>query len=116
MDNLTLLVQRLQKLPLEDIAGQLRASIPVLRETLEQTRALVVRLDTETAPQAKATLAQAQATLAALEQTLRSDSPTQTDLRQALDAFTQAARKLQDLADTLERHPESLIYGKGKQP
>ena len=116
MDNLTLLVQRLQKLPLEDIAGQLRASIPVLRETMEQTRALVVRLDTETAPQAKATLAQAQATLAALEQTLRSDSPTQTDLRQALDAFTQAARKLQDLADTLERHPESLIYGKGKQP
>jgi paraquat-inducible protein B len=83
----------------------------------------MARLDTETAPQAKATMAQAQATLAqaqttlaSLERTLGADSPTQADLRSALEQFTRAARSLQDLADTLERRPESVIFGKGKTP
>jgi paraquat-inducible protein B len=116
LENLAKVAERLQKLPLEDLAGEVRATIPVLRETLQQTRALMARLDQETAPQAKATLAQAQATLAALERTLGSDSPTQTDLRRALDQFTQAAQALRNLADTLERHPESMLFGKGKTP
>jgi paraquat-inducible protein B len=116
VENLAKLADHLQKLPLEDLAGELRATIPVLRETLQQTKVLMTRLDTETAPQAKATLAQAQATLAALERTLGSDSPTQTDLRRALDQFTQAAQALRNLADTLERHPESMLFGKGKKP
>ena len=63
-----------------------------------------------------ATLAQAQATLAALEKALGTGSPVQGDLHQALDEFAQAARALRNLADTLERHPESLIFGKGKTP
>jgi paraquat-inducible protein B len=116
LENLTRVSERLQKLPLEEIAGELRTTLPALRETLQQTKALMARLDTETAPQAKATLAQAQTTLAALERTLGSDSPTQTELRTALDEFAKAARSLRNLADTLERHPESLIFGKGKTP
>jgi len=116
VDNLARLVDHLQKLPLEEIAGQLRDTFPALRDTLEQTRALMARLDTETAPQAKATLAQAQTTLAALERTLGADSPTQADLRNALEEFAKAARALRNLADTLERHPESMIFGKGKTP
>jgi len=116
MDRLSGLVERLQKLPLEEIAGQLRDTFPELRDTLGRTRALLARLDTQTAPQAEATLAQAQATLAALERTLGADSPAQSDLRDALDQFAKAARALRDLADTLERHPESMIFGKGKHP
>ena len=115
LENLSRLVEHLQKLPLEQVAGELRATFPVLRETLQQTRALMARLDTETAPQARATLAQAQATLAALERTLGSGSPTQTELQRTLDEFAKAARALRNLADTLEQHPESLIFGKGKK-
>jgi paraquat-inducible protein B len=116
LESLAKVAEKLQKLPLEELAGQLRTTIPALRETLEQTKALMTRLDTQTAPQAQATLAQAQATLAALEQVLRSDSPNQTDLHNALDEFTRAARALRDLADTLERHPEAMVFGKGKTP
>ncbi len=116
VDNLTRLAERLQKLPLEEIAEELRNTFPELRDTLGRTRDLMARLDTETAPQAQATLAQAQATLAALERALGADSPTQEDLRDALDDFARAARALRDLADTLERHPESMIFGKGKTP
>jgi paraquat-inducible protein B len=116
VENLARVAERLQKLPLEELAGELRATFPALRETLQQTKALMARLDTETAPQAKATLVQAQTTLAALEKALGSGSPVQGDLHQALDEFTQAARALRNLADTLERHPESMIFGKGKKP
>lgn len=116
VDNLTRLAERLQKLPLEEIAEELRKTFPELRDTLGRTRDLMARLDTETAPQAQATLAQAQATLAALERALGADSPTQEGLRDALGDFARAARALRDLADTLERHPESMIFGKGKTP
>ncbi len=112
--NLTKFSERLQKLPLEEVIGELRASIPVLRETLKEAKGLMARLDQKTVPQAEATLAQGQTTLAALEKTLRSDSPTQQDLRSALEEFNKAARALRDLAETLERHPESLLFGKGK--
>lgn len=112
MDNLSTLAERLQALPLEDLAGQVRDTLPALRATLDQARTLLARLDTELAPQAKATLAQAQASLAALEQA--AGSGAQAELRQAMDAFAQAARSLRDLADTLERHPEALVFGKGK--
>ena len=116
LDSLSRLAERLQKLPLEEVAGQLRATFPELRDTLGRTRVLLERLDTGTAPQAEATLAQAQATLAALERTLDAGSPAQSGLREALDQFARAARALRDLADTLERHPESMIFGKGKNP
>jgi paraquat-inducible protein B len=113
--NLTNFLDRLRKLPLEDIGNELKSSIPALRESLQQATALMNRLDKETAPQAQATLAQAQATLAALEKTLRADSPVQSDLRRALDEFSKASRALRDLADTLERNPESVIFGKEKE-
>lgn len=112
--NLTSFMDRLQKLPIEDIAGELKTSIPALRETLRQASALMERLDRETAPQAKATLVQAQTALASLEKTLRSDSPVQQDLRRALDEFAAASRALRSLADTLERNPESIVWGKEK--
>ena len=54
--------------------------------------------------------------MATLEKTLHSESPTQGDLRTALEEFTKASRAIRDLADTLERHPESMIFGKGKKP
>ena len=115
VSNLTGFLDRLQKLPLEEIGNELKASIPELRDSLRQATALLNRLDKETAPQAEATLAQARATLASLEKTLRADSPVQQDTRRALDEFAKASRALRDLADTLERNPESLVWGKGKE-
>jgi paraquat-inducible protein B len=116
VDKLTAFAERLEKLPLEEVVEQLRSSLPVLKATLKETTGLMARLNQETVPQAQATLAQAQATLGALERTLRSDSPTQQDLHGALEAFTRAARAMKDLADTLERHPEAIVFGKGKNP
>lgn len=112
--NLTRFSERLNSLPLEEVMGELRTTIPVLRETLKEAQTLMGRLDRETAPQAEKTLAQAQATMEELEKILREGSPTQQDLRTALEEFAKASRAFRDLAETLERHPQSLIFGKGK--
>jgi paraquat-inducible protein B len=116
LDNLGRFAERLQDLPVEEVFDQARRTLPQLRETLKQAGGLMDRLDRETLPAAQATLARAQAALGALERTLRADSPAQEDLHRALDEFAQAARSLRDLADSLERHPESLIRGKGRTP
>jgi paraquat-inducible protein B len=97
------------------MVAEVRAALPALREALVKTGALMAKLDQETAPQAKATLAQAQATLGTLEQTLRADSPVQQDLHRALEEFAKASKALRELADTLERQPEALVFGKGRQ-
>jgi len=115
VSNLTKFLDRLQKLPLEEISGELKTSIPVLRETLQQATALMRHLDKETAPQAQATLAQAQTAMAALEKALGSEAPIQQDLRRALEEFAKASRALRDLADTLERNPEALVWGKKEE-
>lgn len=115
VSNLTKFLDRLQKLPLEEITGELKTSIPALRETLQQATALMRHLDKETAPQAQATLAQAQTAMAALEKALGSEAPIQQDLRRALEEFAKASRALRDLADTLERNPEALVWGKKEE-
>jgi paraquat-inducible protein B len=43
------------------------------------------------------------------------DAPFPNELREALLEVTRAARSLSALTDFLERHPESLIRGKGPE-
>jgi paraquat-inducible protein B len=67
------------------------------------------------APQARATLEQAEKTLASVERLASADAPLSQDLQQALREFTEAARSIRVLTDYLERHPDSIIYGKGNE-
>ena len=56
-------------------------------------------------------LAQAKGTLAAIEDMTQPDSELSTALRD----MSEAARAIRRLADTLERHPDNLLYGPKKQ-
>ena len=66
------------------------------------------------APAISNTLEQAQKTLVSVEGTLGQDSPLQYEMRQALNELGDAARSLRVLLEYLERHPDPLIFGKGK--
>lgn len=66
------------------------------------------------------TLAAAQATAEQMEKTLTNSanitspgSPVMYELLTALRELSEASRSMRSLADYLERHPESLIFGKG---
>jgi paraquat-inducible protein B len=96
-----------------DSADILQA-VHALNQTLQETRELVDNLNTNIAPSITATLDQAKQSLAAVEGTLGKDAPLQYEMRQALQELGDAARSLRVLLEYLERHPEALIFGKGK--
>jgi paraquat-inducible protein B len=96
---------KLDKLPLEKISAD-------LRQTLATANALLRRLDTEVAPEARDALIQARKSLDSADRVLQPGQPLQQDMRETLREVGRAAQALRVLADYLERHPESLLRGK----
>ncbi|WP_194791549.1 intermembrane transport protein PqiB [Pseudomonas sp. UFMG81] len=100
-------VERIGKLPLESIAGNLDGTLRELRVTLK-------RFDGQTLPGVKATLEQVQTTLRTANSAIAEDSPQREKLGDTLQELERMSRSLRDLADYLGRHPESLIRGRPK--
>lgn len=100
------LVERLDKLPLEDIGNN-------LRDTLKSADGLIKQLDSDLAPEAKKTLNDVRQTLDAVNGSLVSpEGPLGQDLQNTLREAERAARSLRNLGDYLQRHPEALLRGK----
>lgn len=138
-DNLISTLNKIGKIPFEELSQSLARSIDdvgqtaktvdsnfreikqdfesateALKQTLEETRALASQLNQDSAPALTQTLTQTQRTLAAAEDVLSSDAPLYHNLQNTLNELSQAARAFRELADYLERHPDSLLRGKGE--
>lgn len=95
---------------LNDTMGPLSSNmILTLKDSQELAKNLNARLEPFLNTSEK-TLNSAQTALASVE----TMTERQSSLDNALIELSQAARALRQLADTLERNPESLIYGKQK--
>ncbi|WP_255211090.1 intermembrane transport protein PqiB [Methylogaea oryzae] len=103
--SLAKLLKKVDKVPLEQIGGNVNAALGTLNRTVASMDQLLQRLDKETAPEARATLEE-------LRRTLKADSPLQQELRDTLNETARAARALRSLTDTLDTQPEALIRGK----
>jgi paraquat-inducible protein B len=114
------ILDKVEKLPLDQIATELRKDLASLDETLTGATRLIKKVDTELVPALKADLEGLQRAIAGMERTLKNvdtnllgpDAPAQQELRDALTEFTRAARSLRLFLDYIERHPESPIRGK----
>jgi len=101
----------------------LKGSISALHEALKSANKLVQNVDgkvgplissiDKTAVAAQAALKEAKESLDLTENILAEDSPTLTELTNTLREVSAAASSLSALADYLQRHPESLLRGKG---
>ncbi|WDY55659.1 PqiB family protein [Pseudomonas sp. PSKL.D1] len=100
-------IERVGKLPLESIAGNLDGSLRELRASLKQ-------FNGKTLPDVKVTLDQMNKTLQTANSAIAEDSPQRERLSESLDELERMSRSLRDLADYLGRHPESLIRGRPK--
>jgi paraquat-inducible protein B len=109
---LTSIAKKIERMPLEQIGGDLRQALQSLNRTLVSTEQAVKRLDKDVAPTAKSTLEDARRMFTTAERTLATDAPLQQDLRTSLRELARAAQSLRELTDLLERQPESLIQGK----
>jgi paraquat-inducible protein B len=134
------LTETIKKLPLEELVNQalqvvknidsvvnspdLKASIHTLHEALKNANELVEHVDEKVGPLASSiektagaaqdALKTATESLALTKNVLAEDSPTLTELNIVLREFSAAARSISAFADYLQRHPESLLRGKGK--
>ncbi len=115
MTTATKTLKEISDLPLKEIGTDLRAAIQSLNGTLNQARTLIKTLDSEVGTAAAKTLEQAEKTLAEMEKVLGSDSPLNHQATRAMEELAEAARSVRFLVDYLERHPDSLIFGKEKQ-
>ncbi|MET3107770.1 paraquat-inducible protein B [Oxalobacteraceae bacterium GrIS 2.11] len=106
------ILKKVDKIPLDQLSGDLQRALKQLTQTLADSDHLIQQVDTDLAPELKATLAEARGTLVKAQNTLNADSPLQSDLRETLKQVSKSARAIADLADYLDRHPDSLIRGK----
>jgi paraquat-inducible protein B len=112
--SVTQIVEKLEKLPLEEIGNDLRDTMAHLSKATEDVQKLVQNLDANVAPAASATLEQAEKTMIKVDRLLNADSPTGHELKRALGELAEAARNSSILTDYLESHPYSLVFGKEK--
>jgi paraquat-inducible protein B len=112
--NVSKIVEKFEKIPLEQIGNDLRDTMAHLNRTTEDLQKLVQNLDASVVPAANATLEQTQKTLIKVDRLLNAESPTGHELKRALGELADASRNISILVDYLERHPESLVFGKEK--
>lgn len=132
---LTRLLERLEKLPIEQIGKDLGATVHhtrqlmgsrdlaqavvKLNQSLDQLERFAQGLNTQLAPQvadvleqSRKAVASGQRALSAAEKVLNADAPVSYELSQTLKELAKAARAVSALADLLDRNPQALIYGK----
>jgi paraquat-inducible protein B len=106
------IASKLNKVPYEQIAADLRTTLATLNKTLTSTEQTVTRINNDVTPELAAAMKDVRKTVNSAERTLADDSPLQQDMRQTLQELTRAAGSVRVLTDYLERHPESLLRGK----
>ena len=106
------IAKKLEKLPLDEVANDVRQTVQTLDATLKDADKMIRKVDKDIMPEVRMTLEEARKTLSAAKQTLSADAPLQQDLRETLRELSRTAQSLRVLTDYLERHPESLIRGK----
>ncbi|WP_338579309.1 MlaD family protein [Pseudomonas sp. ML2-2023-6] len=104
-EKLESMVNKINQLPIERIAGNLDSNLVELRKGLTQFNA-------KTLPSVQTTLADVSKTLQSASSTLAEDSPQREQLTQTLDELGRMSRSLRELSDYLGRHPESLLRGR----
>jgi len=111
-DSVVSIAKKLEKVPLDQIAARLMATMATLDDTLKNADRLVRQLDDTIAPQISDTLKEAQGAMKNAKEVLGQDAPLQSDLSATLLELSRAAKSVNALVDYLERHPEALLRGK----
>lgn len=113
------ILQKIDKIPLEELSGDARKTLQSLEAALKSADKLLKNIDAAVVPETRLmledvrkTLNEANKAIAGAKQTLSADAPLQQDLRETLREVGRAAQSLRLLGDYLERHPEALISGK----
>jgi paraquat-inducible protein B len=108
------LAQKLDRLPVDRIAGNIDSVLTSLHAALDGTNHLVGSVDKNLIPEAQSALAQARMTLADTQHVVAPEASLQGDVHSTLTSIGRAADSVRVLADYLDQHPEALLRGKAE--
>ncbi|MCM0083149.1 MlaD family protein [Geomonas sp. Red32] len=119
------IVEKIESLPMEEIAGDARKTLKNLDDTVKSADKLLNSVNgsmpevrgvlgdaRQSLDELRKTLGEARKSLDGANRTLAPDAPLQVDLRDTLREVSRAAQSLRVLGEYLEQHPESIIRGK----
>jgi paraquat-inducible protein B len=113
---------KIDAMPLDAIASEVKNAIGTLNQTLKDADVLVGRVDAQWVPEGTKTIQELRKAIAAADRSLSNadstffskDSPAPQDLRDTLQEVTRAARAIRIFVDYLQLHPDTLIRGKNE--
>ncbi len=119
-DRLARLLDKLDAVPLDATVADARAMLREGQLALASVKGLADDVDRKALPRLVATMDEARGALGSAQRMLDGasatlvgpDAPGQRDLRAALQEISRAARALRTLSDSLERHPEAVVWGR----
>lgn len=106
------ILAKVEKLPLEEIGGDLKKLLATMDKNLQQTEVLFGSINQDVLPEVVQTMQQLQASISTLEKSYSAESGVGRDMRKTLDELGKAARSVRVLTEYLQRHPEALLRGK----
>jgi paraquat-inducible protein B len=115
-DSVASIARKLNKVPFDQLSYRLMSAMASLDQALKSADHLLQNVDSNIAPQVQSTLSEAQAAMKNAKDLLGQESPSQSDLGSTLLQISRAAKSISALTDYLERHPESLLRGKPRDP
>ncbi|RMR01902.1 PqiB protein [Pseudomonas syringae pv. helianthi] len=107
-EQVQLIVEKVGKLPLHEIAGHLDSNLNEAQKTFKL-------FNTDVMPELRSILAQSRSTVAIAGATLAEDSPVRQQVNRTMDEVQRTARSVRVLTDYISRNPEALIRGRSQQ-
>ena len=113
-EQVTRIVDRVDRIPIESIGQNLDEVLVNLSATLSSVQDLTGSANADLVPSLVASLGKLEDTLASADSMIAPDSAIAADLEKLMGDLSTAARSLRILAERLEEHPEELLRGKSQ--
>jgi paraquat-inducible protein B len=118
-EKLAAILDKVDALPMKETVADARGVMQEARLAFASVHDLAQDVDQKALPGFVATMNNARNALDSAQRMLDGaatlvgeDAPAQRELRAALQEMTRAARAFRALSDSIERHPESVLYGR----
>ena len=109
IENLTELMNRVKKVPINEISWQTLNIVKIIKDSLAQIKKLLISIKPR---EVSATIRNTRRVMQNARTLMAEDSRTIIDLQRTLRDLSDAAKSVRHLANQLERHPESLLRGR----
>lgn len=110
------IVKRLESVPFDQVAADLQRTLVSLDRAVNTTDQTLKRFDAELIPSVRQVLDDARKAIADARTLAAQTEPVPAQATAALRDLGRAADALRDLAETIERQPESLLRGRKATP